>query len=94
MSAAKAPRKQTRRSVSLSETTYNKLASYCKKSKISMSGFVEARIAEFFGATFGAGTKSGRWPSDKPNKANEPKAEPKPKLSDAEQRAAEKVFTF
>ena len=99
MSAVKAPRKQTRRSISVSAATYNKLMAYCKKSKISMSGFVEERIAEYFSRGSGktkvswkTGTQSGRMQADRPNEANQPKTQEK--LSDVEAHRASKIFTF
>ena len=42
-------KKQTRRSVSIRGTTYEKVRKYCEENNVSMSEFVEARIAEFFG---------------------------------------------
>ena len=41
-------RKQTRRCVSLKEATYQKVRSFCENNGVSMSGFVEERIAEYF----------------------------------------------
>jgi post-segregation antitoxin (ccd killing protein) len=39
-------KKQTRRSVSLSRTTYEKLKAYCESAGISMSQFTEVAIDE------------------------------------------------
>jgi hypothetical protein len=42
-------KKQTRRSVSLSQSTYERLKSYCETNELSMSEFVESRIGDFLG---------------------------------------------
>jgi hypothetical protein len=42
-------KKQTRRSVSIRGTTYDRVRDFCERSNISMSEFVEERIASFFG---------------------------------------------
>ena len=42
-------KKQSRRSVSLSKLTYERLRSYCETNNISMSQFVETRIGDFLG---------------------------------------------
>ncbi len=41
---------QTRRSISVSRPTYERLKAYCEGHGISMSQFVEGRIGEFFAA--------------------------------------------
>lgn len=41
-------KKQTRRSISVRGVTYNQLRDYCAGVSISMSDFIEQRIAEFF----------------------------------------------
>jgi hypothetical protein len=47
-------KKQTRRSISVSRTTYERLKSFCEANNISMSQFVEARVGESLGSE-GAG---------------------------------------
>jgi hypothetical protein len=42
-------KKQTRRSVSLSKTTYERLKAYCETNELSMSEFVETRIGDYLG---------------------------------------------
>lgn len=42
-------KKQTRRSVSLSRPTYERLKSFCELNDLSMSEFVETRIGDFLG---------------------------------------------
>ena len=42
-------KKQTRRSVSIKGSTYEQIRKYCERNDVSMSEFVEDRIAKFFG---------------------------------------------
>lgn len=42
-------KKQTRRSISVSRGTYERLKSYCETHGISMSQFVETRVGDFLG---------------------------------------------
>jgi hypothetical protein len=42
-------KKQSRRSVSLSRTTYERLKAYCETNELSMSEFVETRIGDYLG---------------------------------------------
>jgi len=42
-------KKQTRRSVSISKATYERLKAYCETNAISMSEFVELRLGDYFG---------------------------------------------
>ena len=42
-------KKQTRRSVSLSRNTYERLKSFCELNDVSMSEFVETRIGDYLG---------------------------------------------
>ena len=42
-------KKQTRRSVSVSRTTYERLKAYCETNGVSMSQFVESRVGDFLG---------------------------------------------
>ena len=50
-------KKQTRRSVSLSKSTYERLKAYCEVNSLSMSQFVEQRIGDFLGRSAGGETK-------------------------------------
>src|SRR5262245_38030057 len=43
-------KKQTRRSISVSRTTYERLKAFCESNNISMSQFVETRVGDFLGA--------------------------------------------
>ncbi len=42
-------KKQTRRSVSLSRATYERLKAFCDLNDVSMSEFVETRIGDYLG---------------------------------------------
>jgi hypothetical protein len=42
-------KKQTRRSVSLSRVTYERIKAFCELNDVSMSEFVETRIGDFLG---------------------------------------------
>lgn len=57
-------KKQTRRSVSIRGSTYEQIRKYCERNNISMSEFVEDRIATFFG-------NGGARPEAKPKKGEE-----------------------
>ena len=46
-------KKQTRRSISVSRTTYERLKAFCETNNISMSQFVEARVGDFLGESIG-----------------------------------------
>ena len=41
-------KKQTRRSISVSRTTYERLKAFCEANNVSMSQFVETRVATFW----------------------------------------------
>ncbi|HEY1557583.1 MAG TPA: hypothetical protein VGF94_22275 [Kofleriaceae bacterium] len=42
-------KKQTRRSISVSRATYERLKAFCETNNISMSHFVETRVGDFLG---------------------------------------------
>ena len=42
-------KKQTRRSISVSRATYERLKAFCEVNNISMSQFVETRVGDFLG---------------------------------------------
>lgn len=42
-------KRQTRRSISVSRQTYERLKTYCETNQISMSQFVERRVGDFLG---------------------------------------------
>jgi len=50
-------KKQTRRSISVSRVTYERLKAFCEANNISMSQFVETRVGDFLGEG-SAGTTS------------------------------------
>ena len=49
-------KKQTRRSISVSRTTYERLKAFCESNNISMSQFVETRVGDFLGQNDGTTT--------------------------------------
>ena len=56
-------KKQTRRSISVSRTTYERLKAFCESNNISMSQFVETRVGDFLGvASDGRRSSSRRQP--------------------------------
>src|SRR5258708_502907 len=42
-------KKQTRRSISVSRSTYERLKAFCEANNVSMSQFVETRVGDFLG---------------------------------------------
>jgi len=46
-------KKQTRRSISVSRATYERLKAFCESNNISMSHFVETRVGDFLGESSG-----------------------------------------
>jgi hypothetical protein len=58
-------KKQTRRSISVSRSTYERLKAFCETSGISMSQFVETRVGDFLGEDGSApvGAPIGQVPS-------------------------------
>jgi len=42
-------KKQTRRSISVSRVTYERLKAFCEANNVSMSQFVESRVGDFLG---------------------------------------------
>jgi hypothetical protein len=46
-------KKQTRRSISVSRTTYERLKAFCEANNVSMSQFVESRVGDFLGESTG-----------------------------------------
>lgn len=46
-------KKQTRRSISVSKNTYERLKTYCEANGVSMSQFIERRIGDFLSCSQG-----------------------------------------
>ncbi|MCB9554823.1 MAG: hypothetical protein H6707_01885 [Deltaproteobacteria bacterium] len=85
-------KKQTRRSVSVRGTTYERVRLYCERIGISMSEFVEARVAEFFEAGIKDQTAALRVAAPPVSRTNgNGQHEP---LSDKELHDAARFFTF
>jgi hypothetical protein len=62
-------KKQTRRSISVSRTTYERLKSFCETNNISMSQFVETRVGDFLGEGSATGTVTVSVPTHPTNHA-------------------------
>ncbi|MCP4444808.1 MAG: hypothetical protein GY811_05610 [Myxococcales bacterium] len=60
-------KKQTRRSISVSRGTYERLKAYCETNQISMSQFVERRVGDYLG-------RSGAAPQPAPSAPSAPRA--------------------
>ena len=58
-------KKQTRRSISVSRVTYERLKAFCEANNISMSQFVETRVGDFLQSD-GPGTTSVVVPQPQP----------------------------
>jgi hypothetical protein len=73
-------KKQTRRSISVSRTTYERLKAFCEANNISMSQFVETRVGDFLGSNDGMTTLIPTTPRPMPSPAPRPvpSAPPKP----------------
>jgi hypothetical protein len=69
--------KQTRRSISVSRSTYERLKAFCEANNISMSQFVETRVGDFLGSepaasqvrSAGGGGGAGGGPRPEPRPA-------------------------
>lgn len=48
-------KKQTRRSISVSRTTYERLKAFCEANNVSMSQFVESRVGDFLNVNVSEG---------------------------------------
>ena len=75
-------KKQTRRSISVSRPTYERLKSYCETNQISMSQFVEKRVGDFLGR-MGFDEEPDELPA-----ASSPTRDPDVKVT------ADSIFTF
>jgi hypothetical protein len=81
-------KKQTRRSISVSRVTYERLKSYCETQGISMSQFVETRVGDFLGRTDTAISHHPSQPRISPKKEGPLQPDPDIKLT------ADQIFTF
>ena len=71
-------KKQTRRSISVSRTTYERLKAFCESNNISMSQFVETRVGDFLGQSDGMTTVDITRPAAPPRPAAPAPAPAKP----------------
>ena len=69
-------KKQTRRSISVSRSTYERLKAFCEANNISMSQFVETRVGDFLGE--GSGTTSVVPLQPRPTMPSAPRPAPAP----------------
>ncbi|HEY4176665.1 MAG TPA: hypothetical protein VGM90_07535 [Kofleriaceae bacterium] len=60
-------KKQTRRSISVSRTTYERLKAFCEANNISMSQLVETRVNDFLGEGVSAPTTIAPRPTSTPS---------------------------
>ena len=79
-------KKQTRRSISVSKFTYERLKAYCETNGISMSHFVEERVGDFLGRN-----RPGRPPA-RPLAVDE--GEERDDRPSAPPLSADHIFTF
>ena len=83
-------KKQTRRSISVSKGTYERLRAYCETNGISMSQFVEKRVGEVLGRATPA--------SDKPATPGSPQpgsGQPSGQRKDEDLKLSpDRIFTF
>ena len=79
-------KKQTRRSISVSRATYERLKSYCETNGMSMSQFVETRVGDFLGRSL-----SGR--RLQPQEAERAPAAPNPSAPPVAAAAAPQTTT-
>lgn len=91
-------KKQTRRSVSIRGSTYEQIRDYCESEGMSMSEFVEARIASFFGNSATEKPSPIVMPKLALKKTVPPKqplsADEEERLSSDEMQEAARFFTF
>ncbi len=70
-------KKQTRRSISVSRSTYERLKAFCETNGISMSQFVETRVGDFLGEGAAVPESSGT-AVERPAPAPRPASPPSP----------------
>jgi hypothetical protein len=84
-------KKQTRRSISVSRTTYERLKAFCETNGISMSQFVETRVGDYLGdsvtTTVVPTQPRPTLPAPIPAKPATPKTETRPAMPAATQPA-------
>jgi hypothetical protein len=77
-------KKQTRRSISVSRGTYERLKAYCETNQISMSQFVERRVGDYLGRSGAASPQpAASVPSAPARQAAAPQAPAAPVRMDA-----------
>lgn len=82
-------KKQTRRSISVSRGTYERLKAYCETNGISMSQFVERRVGDYLGRMAPPQTSPAASTSARAPEAEQPETkDPDVKLT------PDQIFTF
>lgn len=82
-------KKQTRRSVSIKGSTYDAVRAYCERHGLSMSEFMEERIAGFFGET-----AAPKRPVEPPRPPRPSRVTPVVNLNSKQLHDAARYFTF
>lgn len=75
-------KKQTRRSISVSRTTYERLKAFCETNNISMSQLVETRVNDFLGPSDASAAMPVALAAPAPSSAPRPMS-PRPSLPSA-----------
>ena len=86
-------KKQTRRSVSIRGLTYETLRQYCERHDMSMSEFVEDRIARFFGSSRQE-TVAAKPLAIRSATRRQTRNQPAHKLTSQQLQDAARIFTF
>jgi hypothetical protein len=81
-------KKQTRRSISVSKGTYERLRAYCETNGISMSQFVEKRVGEVLGRAEKQPTPGAQPPQGSGEQSGGTRKDADVKLS------PDRIFTF
>jgi hypothetical protein len=85
-------KKQTRRSVSIKGSTYDTVRAYCEQHGLSMSEFMEERIAGFFSGT--TPPRRQAEPRAKPQREHRPRMTAPANLNSRQLHDAARYFTF
>src|SRR6185503_3541635 len=78
-------KKQTRRSISVSRTTYERLKAFCEANNISMSQLVESRVNDFLGGDTVPSQPTPARPTMSTPTAPRPQSQPAPAPSKPQQ---------
>lgn len=89
-------KKQTRRSISVSRNTYERLKAYCETNGISMSQFVEKRVGDYLGRSIDRSPVTVSSPASAPVRtAPQPPSTPTSQNEDPDVKLTpDQIFTF